>query len=51
MAPLQLNECQRNVTYGLMMKSQENEEFLVVERKAVQKALYSPGGTSHVTFF
>lgn len=42
-APLQLNECQRNVTYVLMMKSWENEEFLVVERQAMQKAFHVPG--------
>lgn len=48
-AALQLNECQRNVTY--MMKSQENEEFLAVERQAVQKAPPIPGGTAHVTRF
>ncbi|KAL6035404.1 hypothetical protein STEG23_036428 [Scotinomys teguina] len=40
-----LNECQRNVTYVLAMKSQENEEFLAVERQAVQEAVRLPGGT------
>lgn len=56
-APLQLNACQRNVTYVLMMKSWENEEFLVVERQAMQKAFHVPGqggaggGPSHVSLF
>lgn len=43
MAALQLNKCQGHVTY--MMKSQENGEFLAVERQAVQKAPHIPGGT------